>query len=84
MPQFALAIETKFAQNDQRNDTQEGTIKELFVATKNLGARIGKNHQENVLTYQKVTKVERQMEGIGKVIGWEVRKVLAHTPEASK
>ena len=80
MPQFALAVETKLVQNGQRNDTQEGTIKELFASSRNLGARLGQNHQGNVLMYQKVAKAERQMDGIGKVIGGEVIK--SFTPNA--
>ena len=72
MQQFTLSVDTKLAQNDPRNDTQDGTIKGLCAEMQNLGVPIGKNHRENALMYQKVTKVERQMECIGYVIEGEV------------
>ena len=84
MQQLANDVDTKLVQNDQRNDTQEGMIKDIRTSLRNLGAQIGQHRQENLVMYQKVTKVEQQMKGIGKVIEGEVRKVLAHAPETSK
>ena len=38
--QFALSVDTKLVQNDQRNNTQEGTTKGLFTAMQNSGGDI--------------------------------------------
>ena len=83
MQQLANAVDTKLVQNDQRNNNQEGMIRDMCTALRNLGVQIGRNHQENLVMYQNVTKVEQQMECIGNAIKGEVRKVLAHLSKTS-
>ena len=55
--QFSHDVDNKLTQNDQRNDTQEGMIKELYTAMQNYGVQIGRNRQENILTHLKFTSV---------------------------
>ena len=57
--QFAHAVDNKLIQNDQRNDTQAGAIKELYTTVQNLVGEIGKNQKDNILTHQKFTSVEQ-------------------------
>ena len=45
---------------------------------------VGKNHQANVLTYQKVAKMKQQMKGIGKVIEWEVSISLSASAQSAE
>ena len=36
VPQFAHAVDSRLIQNNQRNETKEGMIKELYTAARNL------------------------------------------------
>ena len=69
MQQLASDVDTKLVQNDRRDNSQEGRNDQgyMYIIAKFRG-EIGQNHHENMAMYQKVTKVEQQMEGIGNVI----------------
>ena len=74
MQHLANDVGEKLARNGQRNSAQEGMIRELCTAMRNIEMQIGNTRKENVLTYQKATMVEVQMAGIGKAIEEKVNK----------
>ena len=72
MHQLENDVDNRLIQNDQRDATKEGTIDGLFTVLQNLGGEMGKNHQENIQTSQKVAMAEKQLGGIGKAIEVEL------------
>ena len=54
--QFSHAVDNKLVQNDQRNDTQGGTIKELFTEMQNLGGRGWANREESARKHSYASK----------------------------
>ena len=83
MQQLPTAVGTKLIQNDQRNNAQEGTIRELRTAMQKLETQIGNDLKENALTCQKVTEVEKQMACMGKVIEGELSKSCSSVAQSS-
>ena len=68
MQQFALSVDTQLVQNDPRNDTQEGTIYGFMYSNAKFRGPNRKELSRKRSYVPKVTKVEQQMEGTGKVI----------------
>ena len=67
-------VSNKLVQNDQRNNTQEETIREFCTSMRNIEMQVGNIHKENGPTYQKATLAEEQMAVIGTVVGEKVNK----------
>ena len=74
MQHLANDVGEKLARNGQRNSAQEGMIRELCTAMRNIEMQIGNNHKDNVHLYQKVTLVQEQMAGIVRAIEENVNK----------